>query len=140
MMTKPRTLCWRTSREYQVGFWVRGAQRTAWHLRSGNAGRTEAAADCFWRRRRHGPCAQQSRIFPNSVYLVGANGVICEEAGINQHDARELFRRMVFNILVDNTDDHEKNHALLVANPFDFGRLKLAPAYDILPTNSGLGF
>jgi serine/threonine-protein kinase HipA len=59
---------------------------------------------------------------------------------INQRDARELFRRMVFNILVDNTDDHEKNHALLVTNPFDFGRLKLAPAYDILPTNSGQGY
>ena len=59
---------------------------------------------------------------------------------INQRDAHELFRRMVFNILVDNTDDHEKNHSLLVANPFDFGRLKLAPAYDILPTNSGQGY
>jgi serine/threonine-protein kinase HipA len=23
---------------------------------------------------------------------------------------RELFRRMVFNILIDNNDDHEKNH------------------------------
>lgn len=59
---------------------------------------------------------------------------------INLEDARELFRRMVFNILVDNTDDHEKNHALLVVNPFDNGRLKLAPAYDVLPTNSGQGF
>jgi serine/threonine-protein kinase HipA len=59
---------------------------------------------------------------------------------INQRDARELFRRMVFNILVDNTDDHEKNHALLVINPFENGRLKLAPAYDVLPTNSGQGF
>jgi len=29
---------------------------------------------------------------------------------------RELFRRMVFNILIDNTDDHEKNHALLVTD------------------------
>ena len=57
-----------------------------------------------------------------------------------QRDARELFRRMVFNILVDNTDDHEKNHALLVMNPFDNGRLKLAPAYDLLPTNSGQGY
>lgn len=59
---------------------------------------------------------------------------------INLEDARELFRRMVFNILVDNTDDHEKNHALLVVNPFDNGRFKLAPAYDVLPTNSGQGF
>lgn len=59
---------------------------------------------------------------------------------INQRDARELFRRMVFNILVDNTDDHEKNHSLLVVNPIENGRLKLAPAYDVLPTNSGQGY
>ena len=59
---------------------------------------------------------------------------------INQRDARELFRRMVFNILVDNTDDHEKNHSLLVVNPLGNGRLKLAPAYDVLPINSGQGF
>lgn len=37
-------------------------------------------------------------------------------------DAQELFRRMVFNILVDNTDDHEKNHALLVVNPTNSGQ------------------
>jgi serine/threonine-protein kinase HipA len=60
--------------------------------------------------------------------------------GLNERDARELFRRMVFNILVDNTDDHENNHALLVAQPFANGRLRLAPAYDVLPTNSGQGY
>ena len=60
--------------------------------------------------------------------------------GRNQRDARELFRRMVFNILVDNTDDHEKNHSLLVVNPFGNGRLVLSPAYDVLPTNSGQGY
>ena len=58
----------------------------------------------------------------------------------NQQDARELFRRMVFNILMDNTDDHEKNHSLLVVHPLKQGRLKLAPAYDVLPTNSGQGY
>ena len=58
----------------------------------------------------------------------------------NLHDARELFRRMVFNILIDNTDDHEKNHALLVVQPQAHGRLKLAPAYNVLPTNSGQGY
>jgi serine/threonine-protein kinase HipA len=47
---------------------------------------------------------------------------------------------MVFNILMDNTDDHEKNHALLVVNPYGHGRFKLAPAYDVLPTNSGQGY
>ncbi len=60
--------------------------------------------------------------------------------GISEHDARELFRRMVFNILIDNTDDHEKNHSLLVVHPYAHGRLKLAPAYDVLPTNSGQGY
>ena len=33
---------------------------------------------------------------------------------LNQQQMRELFRRLVFNILIDNTDDHEKNHVLLV--------------------------
>ncbi len=60
--------------------------------------------------------------------------------GAHEQDARELFRRMVFNILVDNTDDHEKNHSLIVPKPFDTGRLRLSPAYDIVPTNSGQGF
>ena len=65
--------------------------------------------------------------------------VVVAEAGVHQSDARELFRRMVFNILMDNTDEHEKNHALLVVNPYGNGRLKLAPAYDRLPTHSGQG-
>ena len=47
---------------------------------------------------------------------------------------QELFRRMVFNILIANTDDHEKNHSFIVrAN----GVLELSPAYDIVPTGSG---
>ena len=62
------------------------------------------------------------------------------QGNTHQKDARELFRRMVFNILIDNTDDHEKNHSLLVVHPFEHGRLKLAPAYDVLPTNSGQGY
>lgn len=43
---------------------------------------------------------------------------------------REIFRRMVFNILIENTDDHEKNHAFIR----DGVHWQLAPAYDILPT------
>jgi serine/threonine-protein kinase HipA len=52
-------------------------------------------------------------------------------------DMRELFRRMVFNILIDNTDDHEKNHALLMT---DSQQYALAPAYDVLPSGQALGF
>lgn len=43
-------------------------------------------------------------------------------------DARELFRRMVFNILIGNTDDHAKNHAVF----WDGLQCELTPAYDIV--------
>jgi serine/threonine-protein kinase HipA len=43
---------------------------------------------------------------------------------------RELFSRIVFNILVGNTDDHPRNHAAYV-NPDS--SLTLTPAYDICP-------
>lgn len=76
--------------------------------------------------------------YPELARILRRVGITADDT--NQRDARELFRRMVFNILVDNTDDHEKNHSLLVVNPLENGRLKLAPAYDILPTNSGQGF
>lgn len=76
--------------------------------------------------------------YPELARILRRVGITQDD--INQRDARELFRRMVFNILVDNTDDHEKNHSLLVVNPLENGRLKLAPAYDVLPTNSGQGY
>ncbi len=76
--------------------------------------------------------------YPELARILRRVGITQDD--INQRDARELFRRMVFNILVDNTDDHEKNHSLLVANPLGNGRLRLAPAYDVLPTNSGQGY
>lgn len=42
---------------------------------------------------------------------------------------RELFARLVFNILCGNTDDHARNHAAF----WDGERLSLTPAYDICP-------
>ena len=49
----------------------------------------------------------------------------------------ELFKRMVFNILMDNTDDHERNHSLRLG--FD-GYYDLSPAYDVVPTLQNLGY
>ncbi len=46
-----------------------------------------------------------------------------------KEDASELFRRMTFNALISNTDDHPRNHAVIAAN-HAFG---LSPAYDLLP-------
>ncbi|OGT99121.1 MAG: phosphatidylinositol kinase, partial [Geobacteraceae bacterium GWB2_52_12] len=42
---------------------------------------------------------------------------------------RELFARIVFNVLVGNTDDHARNHAAF----WDGDMLVLTPAYDICP-------
>ena len=42
---------------------------------------------------------------------------------------RELFSRLVFNILCGNTDDHARNHAAF----WDGRELTLTPAYDICP-------
>jgi serine/threonine-protein kinase HipA len=51
---------------------------------------------------------------------------ISSQAGI---DAPELFRRMTFNALISNADDHPRNHAV-IAPAKDW---KLSPAYDLTP-------
>lgn len=73
--------------------------------------------------------------YPELAQLLRRRGVTAGDLYIAQ--MHELFRRMVFNILIDNTDDHEKNHALLVT---DAQQYELAPAYDILPSGQALGF
>jgi serine/threonine-protein kinase HipA len=46
-------------------------------------------------------------------------------------DKHELFRRMVFNCLVSNTDDHDRNHGFL-ADELGAG-YRMSPAYDMVP-------
>ena len=45
-------------------------------------------------------------------------------------DRPELFRRMVFNAMVTNNDDHPRNHAMVRTTD----GWRLSPAYDIVPT------
>jgi serine/threonine-protein kinase HipA len=44
-------------------------------------------------------------------------------------DARELFRRMCFNALISNNDDHPRNHCFIAKDE----AWKLSPAYDLTP-------
>jgi serine/threonine-protein kinase HipA len=44
-------------------------------------------------------------------------------------DLEELFRRMAFNALISNTDDHPRNHALIATTD----KWELSPAYDLTP-------
>src|SRR5882757_2179716 len=73
--------------------------------------------------------------YPELAQLLRRKGVV--DGDLYVAHMRELFRRMVFNILIDNTDDHEKNHALLVT---DSQQYELSPAYDVLPSGQALGF
>jgi serine/threonine-protein kinase HipA len=47
-----------------------------------------------------------------------------------KRDAPELFRRMVFNALISNIDDHPRNHAVIAKDR----NWKLSPAYDLTPS------
>ena len=49
----------------------------------------------------------------------------------SREDMLELFRRVIFNILASNLDDHLRNHGFLYQEP---GGWRLAPAYDLNPT------
>jgi serine/threonine-protein kinase HipA len=46
-----------------------------------------------------------------------------------RRDTGELFRRIVFNALISNLDDHPRNHALIAPDR----KWSLSPAYDLTP-------
>jgi serine/threonine-protein kinase HipA len=50
--------------------------------------------------------------------------------GEPKRDAQELYRRMVFNALISNIDDHPRNHALIAKER----EWRLSPAYDLTPS------
>ncbi len=50
-------------------------------------------------------------------------------------DLKELWKRIVFNICVKNTDDHLRNHGFLLGK----NGWKLSPAFDINPVPTGTG-
>jgi serine/threonine-protein kinase HipA len=54
-----------------------------------------------------------------------------------QAECEELFARMIANIIINNTDDHARNHGLLYK--IDERKWELSPAYDVLPIVSNQG-
>lgn len=53
---------------------------------------------------------------------------VCRKLHLPEADCQEVFRRMVFNILSNNTDDHNKNFSFIMSKD---GSWRLSPAYDI---------
>ena len=73
----------------------------------------------------------------NAGSYVGLANQLRLHGAMVARDLPELFRRLVFNVLIDNTDDHVKNHGVLHAG----GNLyELSPAFDMVPQLSNLGY
>lgn len=56
---------------------------------------------------------------------------VCRRLRLPVSQQRELYRRLVFNVLGDNVDDHSKNFSFIMDKN---GTWSLAPAYDMLFT------
>ena len=54
--------------------------------------------------------------------------MVCRKMRLPESTQEEVFRRMVFNILANNTDDHNKNFSFLMD---ENGHWQLSPAYDM---------
>ena len=88
--------------------------------------------------------------FASAMTLLGNNDGDNHESGVSYldlasiigqtganvaEDLEELWRRIVFNICISNTDDHLRNHGFLLS---DKG-WHLSPAYDMNPVATGTG-
>lgn len=79
---------------------------------------------------RHKRRFKRTRIpFLSAMSMIGATD--------NEHhsylevvDAIELWRRIVFSVLISNTDDHLRNHGFVYDGPRGWG---LSPVYDVNP-------
>lgn len=71
-----------------------------------------------------GAADHETRSYLEIVDALRQHGAAAKE------DARALWRRVVFSVLISNTDDHLRNHGFLHAGPDGW---RLAPAYDLNP-------
>lgn len=55
----------------------------------------------------------------------------------DEDEIAEMYRRMVFNVLIDNQDDHAKNFSFIYDE--EKGGYRLSPAYDITPGRTYYG-
>jgi serine/threonine-protein kinase HipA len=65
--------------------------------------------------------------------LLALTGVLTK----NPAYVEEMFRRMVFNYMTDNKDDHCKNFSFFVSRDLSEWRWHLAPAYDLTLSAEG---
>ncbi|MGY4258102.1 serine/threonine protein kinase HipA of HipAB toxin-antitoxin module [Bradyrhizobium sp. USDA 4516] len=59
----------------------------------------------------------------------------CQHGAQGKTDAHGLYRRVVFNVLISNVDDHLRNHGFLWLGKTGWS---LSPAYDLNPVPTDL--
>jgi len=70
-----------------------------------------------------------------AAQVIDVVGFIVQNGRQVNDNLRQLWTRIVFNILVKNTDDHLRNHGFLLRTD----GWELSPAYDINPNSHGNG-
>lgn len=75
-----------------------------------------------------------SELSLKTSYGYPALAEMLRQYSVDPSDSEELYRRMLFNLLMGNTDDHGRNHALLL--DLTNKSWRLSPAYDMVPVNS----
>jgi serine/threonine-protein kinase HipA len=120
------------------------------HVAEGRAQRFYSRHHTYLSRRFDRTAAGQRQHFASALTLLGypdgtshhdgasyleLAGLLMAQGARVADDLAELWRRIVFNICVSNTDDHLRNHGfLLTADGW-----RLAPAYDLNPIPYGQG-
>ena len=69
----------------------------------------------------------------NPVSYLDIAGVIEEQCREVEKNLREMWNRLLYTVLISNTDDHLRNHGFLLQN----GMWSLSPAYDVNPVPYG---
>lgn len=143
-----------TSDEYDIGAW----EMVVWQI-AVNAGINMAPAQLqHFSGRHHTFLTRRFDRTPNTgrIHFASAMTLLGRQDGVDYHDGlsyldmvgfiiqngrrvndnlRQLWTRMIFNMLVKNTDDHLRNHGFLLGED----GWDLSPAYDINPNPRGNG-
>ncbi len=73
--------------------------------------------------------------FQDGVSYIELAEFIARHGAYVERDLEELWRRIVFNVIISNTDDHLRNHGFIST---DKGWI-LSPAFDLNPNETGTG-
>ncbi|SFQ79504.1 type II toxin-antitoxin system HipA family toxin [Hymenobacter arizonensis] len=140
--------------EHDVGGWEAVvnvlAERAGLEVAVGRAQRFASRHHTYLSQRFDRTLTGQRRHFASAMTLLGYQDGINHQDGASYlelaellmaqgarvaEDLTELWRRIVFNICVSNTDDHLRNHGFLLTS----AGWQLAPAYDLNPIPFGQG-